>query len=77
MEDDIKAKQDYLYKEIIEENYDPEQFQEYIQTIKGLSLELYSLSELISIVEAFKKREKYSKQVQEGAHVLEIDPSFM
>ena len=37
-EDDIKAKQDYLYKEIIEQNYDPEEFQEYILTIKGLSL---------------------------------------
>ena len=63
MENDTKAKQDYLYREIIEQNYDPEQFQEYIQKIKGLSLELYKLPEIISIVDAFKKGEKYNKQL--------------
>ena len=27
---ELKAKQDYLFREIIEDNYDPEAFQDYI-----------------------------------------------
>lgn len=36
--DDLKAKQDYLYREIIEQNYDPELFQEFMEQKKGLAL---------------------------------------
>ncbi len=38
MESEIKEKQDYLYKEIIEKNYDPEEFQDFIEKKKGLAL---------------------------------------
>lgn len=58
MDNHIKAKQDYLYQEIIDQNYDPEQFQLYIEQKRGLNLELYSMEELINIVQAFKKGEK-------------------
>lgn len=51
---EVKAKQDYLFKEIIEANYDPEAFQDYIEQYKGVNLESYTLDELKSIVEKFK-----------------------
>jgi hypothetical protein len=40
---ELKEKQDYLFKEILEANYDPEVFQEYIEKYKGVNLESYTM----------------------------------
>lgn len=39
----LKEKQDYLYHHIIEDKYDPEEFQDYMENYKGLNLENYTL----------------------------------
>jgi hypothetical protein len=52
----IKEKQDYLFKEILEGKYDPEEFQDYLEKKKGLVLENYTLEELDQIVFAFKSK---------------------
>ncbi len=36
---ELKAKQDYLFREIIEANYDPEAFQDYIEQYRGAHIE--------------------------------------
>ena len=61
---DLKAKQDYLFVEIIEANYDPEVFQEYIEKEKGINLEAYSMQELIAIVNRFKGNEKAETEME-------------
>lgn len=55
---DLKAKQDYLFTEILEANYDPEVFQEYIEKRKGVNLDNYTMEELIDIVQSFKGNDK-------------------
>ena len=61
---DLKAKQDYLFVEIMEANYDPEVFQEYIEKEKGINLEAYSMQELIAIVNRFKGNEKAETEME-------------
>lgn len=48
MIDDKKDKQAFLFKEVIEKNYDPEQFQEFLMNSKsnGDDLDNWKLSEL-------------------------------
>lgn len=57
MDSDRTDKQQYLFQEIIQKNYDPEQFQEYIFKAKpnGEDLDNWSLSELKSIVTEFQR----------------------
>ncbi len=43
----LKEKQDYLYTQIIEADYDPESFQEFIDNRRGINLDLYTLQELV------------------------------
>jgi|LakMenEpi03Aug12_release.lakeMendotaPanAssembly.Ray.scaffolds.fasta_scaffold3107902_1 hypothetical protein len=40
---DLKAKQDYLFVEILEASYDPEIFQEFMERQKGVNLDNYSM----------------------------------
>lgn len=51
MEDDTEIKQKYLCQEIIEKNYNPDEFLEYIQALKGedASLDSFSLSALKTV----------------------------
>ena len=48
MEDDTEMKQNYLCEEIIEKNYSPDAFLEFIQGIKGedASLDSFSMTDL-------------------------------
>lgn len=50
-------KQQYLFQEIIQKNYDPEQFQEYILKVKpeGEDLDTWSFQELKAIVADFQR----------------------
>lgn len=72
--DDLKAKQDYLYREIIEQNYDPELFQEFMEQKKGLALELYTLQELTDIVQAFKKGEQPTEPEKDESFIVDKSP---
>jgi hypothetical protein len=40
---ELKAKQDYLFTEILEANYDPEVFQEFMERQRGVNLDSYSM----------------------------------
>lgn len=55
--EDKKAKQNYLFKEIIEKNYDPEQFQERLIESKtgGDDLDNWTLAELELFVTRFQQ----------------------
>lgn len=59
MEDDIEIKQQYLCKEIIEKNYNPEEFLEFIQSVRGeeASLDTFSMKDL-KIVKRLMKNDK-------------------
>ena len=48
MEEDMEAKQQYLYAEVIEGGYDPEEFQEFLELKKpdGLNIDKWKLTEL-------------------------------
>ena len=57
-EDELKEKQEYLRINIIEKGYNPDDFTNYIQTLKGdegLEIENWSKNELINAVLEFKK----------------------
>lgn len=51
MEDDTEIKQNYLCSEIIEKGYNPDEFIEFIQVLKGesASLDSFTLSELKNV----------------------------
>jgi len=57
MEDDTEMKQKYLCEEIIEKNYSPEEFLEYIQELKGedASLDSFSMTDLKIVIYNIKK----------------------
>lgn len=48
MEDDTEMKQKYLCEEIIDKNYNPDDFLEFIQQLKGedASLDSFSMTDL-------------------------------
>ena len=59
---DNKDKQKYLYEQIIEKNYDPEEFQEYLAGSKPLGddLENWTMSQLRDSVSGFQKNHEPS-----------------
>lgn len=65
MDEVTKKKQNYLRKEIMEQNYDPELFSEFLASKKGddaLDLELWTFRELQEAVIEFKsKLDEYEK----------------
>ena len=61
MSESIEEKQQYLHDEIIAQNYDGNEFTEYICSIRGeerdnIDLDKWSLEELKSIVQQFKSQ---------------------
>ncbi len=56
---DLEQKQNYLVNEIMNQNYDPEKFSDYISNLKenGTDLNNWTLEELKQIVISFKKQE--------------------
>ena len=57
--DDIQEKQNFLVKEIIEQNYSPEKFSDYMANLKedGTDLNNWTLEELQQVVISFKNKE--------------------
>lgn len=70
MDSDRSDKQQYLFQEIIQKNYDPEQFQEYIFKAKpnGEDLDNWSLSELKAIVTEFQRMCKKEEDKESSLH---------
>jgi hypothetical protein len=68
-----KDKQEYLFKEVIQKNYDPEQFQEYLLNAKpgGDDLDNWSMTELATVVTNFQKM--CSKEGKEEKKSPEVD----
>ena len=58
--EEIQEKQNYLINEIVNENYSPEKFSDYISNFKenGTDLNNWTLDELKQIVISFKNQEK-------------------
>ena len=54
VEEERAEKQAFLISEIIEKNYDPEQFMAYCETLKGADIDLWSMSELRTCVKNFQ-----------------------
>ena len=69
-----KEKQDYLYREIIEQNYDPEEFQRVMEEHKGFAVQDYTLQELMKIVKEFKNRCEGIEEAEEEE--LDRNPRF-
>ena len=57
--DDIQEKQNFLVKEIIQQNYSPEKFSDYMANLKedGTDLNNWTLEELQQVVISFKNKE--------------------
>ena len=59
MEPDISQKQAFLYKEIIDGGYSPEDFQEYLENENphaGMNLDLWPMEQLKIVTEKFKQQ---------------------
>lgn len=54
VEEERAEKQAFLMSEIIEKNYDPDQFMAYCETLKGADIDLWSMSELRTCVRNFQ-----------------------
>jgi hypothetical protein len=80
MEDEIEQKQEYLRTQILEQNYEAEDFLQYIQNIKGenaADLNLWNFEELKSAVENYKdlhspnKKQSRKRLKSEEERILE------
>ena len=57
MSDNLEEKQQYLRSEIIEQGYNPNDFSDYMASIRGenaLDLELWTFSDLQNVVSQYK-----------------------
>lgn len=80
MQSDQKEKQQYLFQEIIEKNYDPEQFQDFLTSAKesGDDLQNWSLPELKEAVRKFQRQfEKSGEELKEDDQRATIEKNEM
>ena len=63
----LEEKQQYLFQEIIQQNYDGNDFNEFIKSIRGeeeVDLEAWSMEDLQSVVAQFKSQNQQSQEEQ-------------
>ena len=73
MEEDIQTKQQYLRKEIIDEGYDPGDFNSYMCSIRNeedIDLDAWTLEELRNVVESFKEEVMKKQQEEQESNNL-------
>lgn len=71
MQEERLVKQEYLYKEIIENNYSPEEFTDYCENFKGSEIDSYTLEELEDLVRNFQGLKSPKQELQD----LSPDPT--
>ena len=55
MEEQRRAKQNFLHEEIVEKNFSPQEFMEFCDEFKGADIDAYALEELKAIVAKFQR----------------------
>ena len=74
-EEDINTKQAYLRKEILDEGYDPQEFNNYICNVKNeeiIDLNYWTLKELTDVVKSFKEFIKNKEEREQENNKNEI-----
>ena len=75
MEEDLQTKQQYLRREIIDEGYEPGDFNTYMCSIRNeedIDLDTWTLEELRNVVESYKE-EVMKKQQEEQENNNQIE----
>jgi len=72
-----EKKQEYLRQEIVDQNYDPNEFTEFCGERKGTDIDLWSFEELVECVKEFKhsrEERKTPKSNEENSEPEELEP---